>query len=680
MDRSFLGFPTGRHRHARLLGALATIIVLVGASGGGAATLMPAGAAEPSAHPSGTCSASWPMYQHDAHHTADGCSSLGPQTSPALQRAWFASMAGAVTAEPVVADNTVYVGDSTGTFHALNQASGASRWSFSVNSPQSCYRDQTNPYTDKHHAGFGSITSSAAFAPRVIDAAGHPMVYFGGGGSVFALDGVTGACQWAQDIDPGRPTNSVEVESSPVVDTATRPPRILVGSDDNSGAGNGVTGLQAFDASTGSLLWRYEPQRDMTLTPSEFGGSDALTLSCGDGSANAACTSTNVPGIGVNSPAWADACGDVWSSPSLDTTFVDPAGDNAYQSVGTAATTDPVWFPKRITATGRPARDGLVVFGTGNCGADPDPATTYAHDDYAHTEGIFALDPVTGVRVWNWFEPPNLYNTGSPHEGGAGDTDFGSSSILATVPTADLHNHNACGSVGGTTTLVVQGGKSGYAYGLCERSGAKVWGVQAAQPGQISPDLIGAGGGFIGSPSLGRAKGRPAAFFNAALFLPFADDGVRLPGNGDDAGATCPGPAGLHFPLLPACPDPSILGDPARLQSVSAIDAATGHVVWRAPSTPSYAAATYSNGVVFAPSTTSFSAAAYDADTGLPLWTFPLGAAAASGTAIDGSSVFLGSGLSQGQAGPTTVPPGSNGVWSFTVRPGAPALAGVPVP
>jgi outer membrane protein assembly factor BamB len=113
---------------------------------------------------------------------------------------------------------------------------------------------------------------------------------------------------------------------------------------------------------------------------------------------------------------------------------------------------------------------------------------------------------------------------------------------------------------------------------------------------------------------------------------------------------------------------------------VSAIDAATGRVVWRAPSTPSYAAATYSNGVVFAPSTTSFSAAAYDADTGLPLWTFPLGAAAASGTAIDGSSIFLGSGLSQGQAGPTTVPPGNNGVWSFTVRAGAPGLAGVPEP
>ena len=47
---------------------------------------------------------------------------------------------------------------------------------------------------------------------------------------------------------------------------------------------------------------------------------------------------------------------------------------------------------------------------------------------------------------------------------------------------------------------------------------------------------------------------------------------------------------------------------------MSAVDAATGQVVWRAPSTPSYAATTYSNGVVFAPSTTTFAVAAFSVD------------------------------------------------------------------
>ncbi|MBV8980324.1 MAG: PQQ-binding-like beta-propeller repeat protein [Acidimicrobiia bacterium] len=636
-------------------------------------------AAKAAPAPAPGCVATWPTYQHDARHTANGCSTLSQLSAPTLHPKWFTPTSGAVTAEPTVANNTVYVGDSTGAFHALDQATGASKWTFSTTSPQTCYRDQPAPYTERHNAGFGGITSSAAVAPTVTDAAGNPLVYFGGGGSLFALDAVTGTCQWAQDIDPGFATNSVEIESSPVVDTGLAVPEVLVGSDDNSGAGAGVTGLQAFDAATGALLWRYEPERDVTLTPAQFGGSEALTLSCGDASPNAYCNTTNVPGIGENSLAWADACGDVWSSPSLDADFVDPAGMNAYQSAGTAAS-DPAWFPKQITATGRKSHDGLVIFGTGNCGANPNPSTTYAHHDYAHTEGEFALDPVTGVRVWNFFEPPNIYNTGSPNEAGAGDTDFGSSSVLATVNTADLPVGQSCtpgkgnGKGRDTTNVVVQGGKSGYAYGICERDGSPIWSVQAAQPGQISPEFIGAGGGYIASASVGVANGRPAAFLDSALFLPFADDGVREPNDGDDAGATCPGLLGIRLPLLPFCLDFSIANDPARLLSLSAVDAATGHIVWRAPSTPSYSATSYSNGVVFAPSTTGFSDDAYNADTGLPLWKFPLGATTASGMSIVGSDVFTGAGLSESQAGPSTVPPGNNGVWSFTTSAGAPTF------
>jgi outer membrane protein assembly factor BamB len=111
---------------------------------------------------------------------------------------------------------------------------------------------------------------------------------------------------------------------------------------------------------------------------------------------------------------------------------------------------------------------------------------------------------------------------------------------------------------------------------------------------------------------------------------------------------------------------------------VQAIDVATGHIVWRTLSGPSYAATTYSNGVVFAPSTTTSSADAYDADTGLPLWHFPLGAVPASGASIVGSSIFLGVGLSEGQAGPSTVPPGANGIWSFTLGAQAPSVSGLP--
>ena len=606
------------------------------------------------------------MYQQDAAHDGSGCSSLTTASALTLRPEWFASTAGAVTAEPVVADDTVYVGDSTGIFHAVNQSTGATRWTFATTVAHSCFVDKTNPSTDRHTGGFGSITSSASVVAGI-----HPTIYFGGGATLYALDAATGACDWAQDLDPDSATSNLEVESSPVVDTSVSPPEVIIGDDDNSGAGRQVTGLLAFNADTGALLWRYEPERDVTLYPSEFDGSDALTLSCGDGSANPFCTTTDVPGIGPNNAKWADACGDVWSSPVLDTSFIDPAGDNTYESVTPQATADPVWRPERITATGRPARDGLVVVGTGNCGADPTPSTSYSHDDYAHGEGDFALDAVSGVRVWNWFEPANIYNTDNPDPAGGGDDDFGSSPVLTTIPDADFSGHaDPCPSFWGSTTLVIQGSKSGFAYGktASARVGAPRCGVQSAQPGQLSPNLVGSVGGFIGSPSLGSSAGRPTAFFDSAIPLPFAGDGLTETSTTDtkSEGASCPTITLPELPLLSVCPDPTLATDPARLLAVQALDAATGRIVWRAAAGPSYGATTYANGVVFAASTTTFSLIAYDADNGLPLWHFPLGAAAASGATIVGQNVIVGSGLSEKEVDSTTIPPGDNGIWCFT--------------
>ena len=626
-----------------------------------------------------SCAASWPMYQHDPAHSGTGCSTVSRLTISTLRPSWFVATAGPVTAEPVVAGGSVFVGDSSGVFHALTQATGSAIWSYAITTPVSCYLDQPAPYADQHRSGFGLITSTANVTASVHADRAHldSTVFFSGGATLYAFDARTGACDWAQDVDPGAATSSVEVESSPVVDlTATRPDgEVLVGSDDNSGPGHGVTGLQAFDATTGALLWRYEPERDVTLYPSEFGGSDALALSCGDGSPDPYCTSANVPGIAVNSTSTADACGDVWSSPVLDTSFVDPAGDNAFDgndSYGQANhLTDPNWFAKQITASGSASADGLVLFGTGNCGGE---AASYSNGDYAHAEGLFALDPATGVRVWNWFEPANIYNTQSPNEGGAGDDDFGGSAVLDTVPVSAFGSVDPCPVAAHASEVLVQGGKSGHAYGLCAATGHEIWGVQAAEPGQLSPSFVGAVGGFIGSPSVGSAKGQPAAFFDAAIFLPLADDGVRFPGSTDDAGALCPGPAGQSLPLLAACPDFTLANDPTRVLSLQAIDVATGAILWRAAQAPSYAATTYANGVVFAASTTTGTDEAYDADTGLPLWRAPLLAAGASGNAIVGSKVFVGSGLLFTQIGPAVVPPGESGIWCFDTASGAPTI------
>lgn len=663
---------SSRERRRWLLSiSLSTLLAFGPALSASAATPPSGGTSSPVGPPlAGSCVAisAWPEYQGDPSHAANACSRIDTTNVARLRPAWFVATSGAVTDTPAVAFGSVFAGDYSGIVYAIDQRTGGKRWTFDTTAAQTCYLDAANPHTDTHVTGFGQIPASPAAA--VI--AGRRMIFVAAGGSLFALDARSGRCLWAQDTDPGRPTSPIEIESSPVVDTAVAPAEVLVGNDDNSGAGAGVTGLMAFDAATGALLWKYEPERDLTLTPKQFGGSDALTLSCGDGSPNPYCNPHHIADLAPNEPGFADACGDVWSSPALDVAFADPGGDNTYQ--GSGGSPPPGWYAKRITRTGGPnppARpDGLVVFGTGNCAANPDPAAARAHGDYVDNQAIFGLDPVTGVRVWNFVEPYNQYDS-NPNEPGGGDDDFGSSAVVArlpaaSVPAASCPSVRLPGAGTATTTLVIEGSKAGFAYGICAATGKEVWGVQAAQPGQLSPDFVGAVGGFIGSPSLGLSNGRPTVFFTSAVPTPMSNDGVRLPGTTDSNIASCPGMEQL--PLLPACPDMSILDNPQRLVSLHAVDAATGRVDFQAPSLPTYAASSYTNGVVFMPDSLAAGVAAFDADTGQPIWAFPLGAVPASAAAIAGSSIYLGTGETDSTLAGETVPPQATGIWRFSVN------------
>lgn len=569
---------------------------------------------------------------------------------------WFFPTAGNVVATPAVADGTVYVGDATGVFYAINQSTGHEVWKFSATSAQSCFLDTGNPHATAHEAGgFGKIISSAA----VETIGGRPTVFMAAGGSVFALDARTGQCLWAQDTDPAKPGSDIEVESSPVVDTAVNPPEVLIGNDDNGVSGIAVTGLMAFNAQTGALLWKYEPERDLTLRPGQFGGSDADTLSCGDGTADTAhCTSANIPDLAPNSAEYADACGDVWSSPALDESFTDPAGQNTFEGSGRRPSG---WYPKQVTGSGKATRDGLVVFGIGNCAARPDPAAAEAHGDYVDNQSVFALDPVTGVRVWNFVEPYNAYDK-NPQETDGGDDDFGSSPVLAKLPSEDVPA--ACPGSGGSTGLVIEGSKDGYIYGLCEATGAIVWSHQIAQAGQLDQATVGSIGGYIASASLGAVNGRAALFFVAAWPLPFTNAGIFS--KGDTNIASCPGAILNKLPLLPACPDLSLLTNPSRLLGLAAVDAATGKVDWRTAALPTSAATTYTNGIVFAPQALAFGIVAYNAENGAPIWAFPIGAAPSSGAAIAGNGVYLGAGTSVSTIDGKEVPPQATGVWGFT--------------
>jgi outer membrane protein assembly factor BamB len=663
------GGPHGRRRWGLALAAAALAFVpAVSALAAGAGP----GTSDASALPlAGHCSVTsgvWSEYQGDPTHAANACSAINASNVSQLRPAWFVSTPGAVTDTPAVDFGQVFAGDYSGLVHAVDESTGQAKWTFDTTAPQTCFLDAALPHTDHHSSGFGQIPAS----PAAATIAGRNTLFVGAGGSLYALDATSGQCLWAQDSDPGQGSNAIEIESSPLVDTHVSPPEVLVGNDDNSSSGIAVTGLMAFNAQTGALLWRYEPERDMTLTPRQFGGSPALTLSCGDGSTNPYCDPTKIADLAPNSTTYADACGDVWSSPALDASFVDPVQPNSFQ--GSGGKPPAGWYPKTITTHSSVQPEGLVVFGTGNCAANPDPAQALVHGDYVDNQGIFGLDPVTGNRVWNFVEPYNQYDNNA-NEPGDGDDDFGSSAIVARLPTASV-SKTACpvdrGSAA-TTTLAIEGAKDGFAYGICAANGKEIWATQAAQPGQASNDLVGAVGGILGSPSMGLSQGRPTVFFTSAIPTPFSNDGVRLPNDGDTNVASCPGLSPL--PLLPACPDLSILSNPQRIVSLHAVDAATGAIAYQAPSLPTYAASSYTNGTVFLPDSLAAGIAAYNADTGQPIWAFPLAAVPASAAAIAGNRIFLGTGETDGSFGGQSLPPQLTGIWSFsTTPPSTPAV------
>jgi outer membrane protein assembly factor BamB len=557
----------------------------------------------------------WTMYQHGPdHHARPGCSGINPLDVATLRPSWLFQTPQPVTASPTVVNGQVYVGDDGGTFYDIDAATGKvpSRWTnFSVTN-FTCPGDTKT--SDTHTPSYGEITSSAAVGS--IPGYKNPVVFFGGGGTLFALDATNGNCLWATDLDPNNTSSSMEVESSPVLfqhgnNGATE---VIVGSDSNESAGSSAPpGIQALNAKDGSLIWKYEPENDSTVTSLE-----------------------ETPGLPT---ATTNGCGDVWSSPALD------AG--ALQS------------------------DGLVVGTTGNC---PQGSQSPASIDEANTragcptpgnapalEGIVALDATTGCRQWRWSEPANAY-TGTNFPDG-GDTDIGSSPMLGTIETT-----STTGAVV-THSAVLDGSKSGFMYALDETTTDPqhrlLWSSQPAQPGETGPAFAGAIGGFIGSSAfdtvdLGPLGGtRPAVFGSTALLTPFDGNGIPSP----DTTLIC-------VDISSGTPAPAQHCDPLRIASLHAVNADTGAVIWQAPvALPSYAATTTTNGVVFAPSTTGFSIDAYDAATGVPLWSFPTGGAMSSGAAIVGPSVFVGAGTAEQvtNGAPTTPPAQVNGVWCFSV-------------
>ena len=271
-----------RRFNRRMAAAAGAAALLVPVALAGAAKATTAGSAP--APTSASCN-DWGSFQHDQSHTGAGCGAVNPSNVATLVPGWFDRLPNAVTAEPAVVGNMVFIGDNGGIFHALDASTGKQKWSFDVTK------------SDHHAWSYGVITSSAAYTDAIstkhVTGREDGAVVFGGGGSVFALDASNGARIWSTDLASSDSTGPDEVESSPVVVPHADPENadstgvVLVGLDTNESTHGVSGGLVALDAQSGTVLWKFEP---------DPGGA--------------------VQGGAQSGPG--NGCNDVWSSPAVD--------------------------------------------------------------------------------------------------------------------------------------------------------------------------------------------------------------------------------------------------------------------------------------------------------------------------------------------------------------------------
>jgi polyvinyl alcohol dehydrogenase (cytochrome) len=117
----------------------------------------------------------WPMYNHDSLGTRFNSaeSALSTKTAHDLAYKWMYLTAGDVYATPVVVDNTVYAGDTSGLFYALTSG-GQLLWQYKAQA---------------------AITFSALVTNR--------MVFFGDqGGNIYGLDRTNGQMVWSVHPNP----------------------------------------------------------------------------------------------------------------------------------------------------------------------------------------------------------------------------------------------------------------------------------------------------------------------------------------------------------------------------------------------------------------------------------------------------------------------------------------------
>jgi outer membrane protein assembly factor BamB len=172
----------------------------------------------------------WPMFRHDATHTAAGQS--GPTN---LTLRWSFNTGGAVVSSPSIANGIAYFGSQDKNIYAVNARDGSFIWKFTT---------------------LERIESS----PAVIDG----RVYSGtDDGNIYCLNAYNGSLIWktsAGGITVGNFNAAVQLRSSPTVLDGY----LYVGALDNQ--------TYCLNAKDGSLVWKYQTQGFITSSPAVDNG------------------------------------------------------------------------------------------------------------------------------------------------------------------------------------------------------------------------------------------------------------------------------------------------------------------------------------------------------------------------------------------------------------------------
>jgi quinohemoprotein ethanol dehydrogenase len=191
----------------------------------------------------------WPYFGADLYNSryAD-IDLINPSNVSQLKLAWSFTGNGteAVSAEatPIVVDGVMYVTGNRGGVFALNPTTGKQIW---------------------HYTNTASGSSKGLVY-------GQGLLFYGDGeANLLALNAKTGALVWRTLADPNAPTNKAEITITPQFIRASEGtvPEVIV----STAIGDfGVRGhLDAYNASTGKLLWRF-----WTTEPNTWAGDSYL--------------------------------------------------------------------------------------------------------------------------------------------------------------------------------------------------------------------------------------------------------------------------------------------------------------------------------------------------------------------------------------------------------------------